>query len=176
LIFAENEIMDLYDPFSMYDPSNQIHPTAIIYPNVRMGKNNKIGPYTVIGSPGEIRGTKDADFKGWVDIGDNNMISEMVTIQSPLEDKKVTYLGSNNIIMAHSHIGHDACIGDDCEISTGSIIGGYAVINDNVKIKLAVTVRNRIIIDENATVGMGSVVVKNVPPHTTVFGVPAKPR
>jgi acyl-[acyl carrier protein]--UDP-N-acetylglucosamine O-acyltransferase len=100
----------------------------------------------------------------------------MVTIQAPLEQGKITQIGSNNIIMAHSHIGHDACIGDNCEISTGSIIGGYAVIADNVKIKLAVTVRNRIIIDEGATVGMGSVVVKNVLPNTTVFGVPAKPR
>lgn len=39
---------------------------------------------------------------------------------------------------------------------------GYAKIKDNVKLKLGVTVRNRLTISENALVGMGSVVVKDV--------------
>ena len=64
---------DLYDPYSCYK-GNDIHYTAIIYPNVKMGKGNKIGPYCVIGSDGEIRDCKN--FEGFVEIGDNNVISE----------------------------------------------------------------------------------------------------
>jgi len=166
---------DIYDPYSMFDESNSIAPEAIIYPNVKIGKNNKIGPYTVIGSPGEIRNTLGKEFKGWVIIGDNNTISELVTIQSPLEEGKITKVGDNNIIMAHSHIGHDAEIGNNCELSTGAIIGGYAKINDGAKLKLRATIRNRITVGKNSIVGMGAVVVKDVKEGIIVIGVPAKP-
>jgi membrane-associated protease RseP (regulator of RpoE activity) len=30
--------------------------------------------------------------------------------------------------MAHSHIGHDVVVGDDCEICTSTVIGGYVAI------------------------------------------------
>ena len=163
---------DIYDPHHPHSEHNSIHPTAIIYPNVKMGKGNKIGAYCVIGSDGEIRDTKE--FEGWVEIGDNNVISELVTIQRPAVKGQVTKIGSGNIIMAHSHIGHDAVIGNGCEISTGCIIGGYATIEDTAKLKLGVTVRNRKVIRQGATVGMGAVVVSNIDAHTIVIGNPAK--
>jgi acyl-[acyl carrier protein]--UDP-N-acetylglucosamine O-acyltransferase len=164
---------DFYNPNSRFDEFNVIHETAIIYDNVQLGKNNVIGAYAVIGGNGEIRGVSQSEFKGKVVIGDNNVISELVTIQRPFENTS-TVIGSNNIIMAHSHIGHDVTIGDNCEICTGSIIGGYAVIADNVKVKLGVTVRNRKKINKGALVGLGAVVVKDVEAETIVVGNPAK--
>lgn len=165
---------EIYNPMSRYDKSNQIHETAIIYDNVEIGKNNIIGAFAVIGSNGEIRGVKQSDFQGKVIIGNDNVISEHVTIQRPFEKNKATIIGNNNILMAHSHIGHDAYIGDNCEISTTSIIGGYCKIENNVKIKLACIIRNRKTVGEGALVGMGSVVVKDVEPNDVVFGNPAK--
>lgn len=166
------EINDIYDPLYNYR-GNEIHDTAIIYPNVIMGKGNKIGPYCVIGSDGEIRNCDK--FEGNVIIGDNNIISELVTIQRPKDKGKSTKIGSNNIIMAHSHIGHDVEIGDNCEISTHSVIGGYVKIGNNSKIKLNVTIRNRKSIGEESVIGMGSVVVKDVENGVIVVGNPAKP-
>jgi UDP-N-acetylglucosamine acyltransferase len=163
---------DIYDPYINYR-GNNIHETAIIYPNVIMGTGNTIGAYSVIGSNGEIRGCNE--FNGFVEIGNDNVISELVTIQRPKDKGKSTKIGSNNIIIAHSHIGHDAIIGDDCEISTHSIIGGYVVIGNKTKIKLNVTVRNRKTIGENCIIGMGSVVVKDICENSVVVGNPAKP-
>ena len=74
--------------------------------------------------------------------------------------------------MAHSHIGHDAKIYDNCEICSGAIIGGYAVIGSGVKIKLGSTIRNRIFVGTNALIGLGSAVVKDVEANTTVYGNP----
>lgn len=164
---------ELYEPHARFDPSNQIHSTAIIYDNVTMGKNNVIGAYSVIGSNGEIRGVKD--FYGTVDIGDDNVISELVTIQRPAEKNQSTTIGNRNLIMAHSHIGHDVKIGNDCEICTGVIVGGYAVVEDLAKIKLGVTIRNRKRIGAGALVGLGSAVVKDVENGSVVIGNPAKP-
>ena len=162
----------MYDIYSHYE-GNKIHETAIIYPNVIMGTGNTIGAYCVIGSDGEIRNCEE--FNGYVEIGNNNVISELVTIQRPKDSDVKTKIGSDNIIMAHSHIGHDAVIGNNCEISTSSVIGGYVTIGDNTKIKLNVTIRNRKTIGENCIVGMGSVVVKDVEDNSVVVGNPAKP-
>ena len=152
---------------------NYVHKTAIICDNVKMGKGNIIGAYSVIGSNGEIRGVKQNEFKGWVEIGNNNVISELVTIQRPY-DESCTKIGDNNIIMVHSHLGHDVKIGNNCEICSGVILGGYAVVLDGAKIKLGATVRNRIIVGAGALIGLGSSVVKNVPHGEIWAGNPAK--
>ena len=164
-----------FDPDWINIDGNHVHMTAKINRKfVDMGTGNVIGPYSVIGFNGEMRDTRPDSFQGRVIIGNNNRISELVTIQRPFNTGESTYIGSDNIIMAHSHIGHHAEIGDGCEISTGTIIGGYAVIRDNAQLKLGVTVRNRIEIGEGAVVGMGSVVVRSVEQGKTVYGNPAK--
>ena len=165
---------DLYNSDWINIDGNYIHRTAIVHPNVKLGTGNWIGAYCVIGSNGEMRGVSQTDFKGHVIIGNDNVISELVTIQRPFKEGDCTSIGSNNIIMAHAHIGHDAYIGNGCEICTGSIIGGYAIIKDGVKLKLGVTVRNRIVIGNDALVGLGSVVVKDIQAGATVYGNPAK--
>jgi UDP-N-acetylglucosamine acyltransferase len=164
---------EIYNQDVINIDGNWIHKTAIIYPNVKLGIGNVIGAYSVIGSNGEIRGVNQNEFEGFVTIGDNNVISEHVTIQRPFK-KEATSIGNDNIIMAHAHIGHDVYIGNRCEICTGTIIGGYSIIKDNVKLKLGVTVRNRIIIGNGALIGLGSVVVKDVEPGVTIYGNPAK--
>jgi UDP-N-acetylglucosamine acyltransferase len=166
--------VDLYNSDWINIDGNYIHKTAIVHPNVKLGIGNRIGAYCVIGSNGEIRGVAHDDFKGRVIIGDNNTISELVTIQRPANENDVTYIGDGNLIMAHSHVGHDVRIGDNCEICTGTILGGYSVIHSGAKLKLGVTVRNRKIIGSCALVGMGSVVVKDVKMGSVVKGNPAK--
>jgi acyl-[acyl carrier protein]--UDP-N-acetylglucosamine O-acyltransferase len=83
-------------------------------------------------------------------------------------------IGNENLIMAHAHIGHDAYIGNGCEICTSSVIGGFVTIYDRVKVKLNCTIRNRLIIGMDSIIGMGSVVTKDVPAFTTVYGNPAR--
>ena len=78
------------------------------------------------------------------------------------------------MIMAHSHIGHDAKIGNNTEICSNVTIGGYAEIGDGAKIKLSATVRNRKKVGKNSLVGLGAAVVKDVLENWVVAGVPAK--
>jgi UDP-N-acetylglucosamine acyltransferase len=183
LVGNDEQLAGIYNSDYINTDGNEIHKTAIIHDNVRLGKGNVIGAHTVIGSNGEMRKPKyfkgtvrgfQRSFKGLVIIGDNNVISELVTIQCPKDEGQVTVIGNDNIIMAHSHVGHDAKIGNECEICTGTIIGGYANILDGAIIKLGCTIRNRVTVGIDSLVGMGSVVVKDVFDGATVYGNPAK--
>ena len=163
-----------YDTEWINIDGNHVHRTAIVHPNVKMGTGNWIGAYSVIGGNGEMRDVDQREFKGFVDIGQNNTISELVTIQRPYEEGDITSVGSDCIIMAHVHIGHNAMISNEVELCSGVIVGGYATVRSKAKIKIGAAIRNRISIGNSAVVGMMACVIKDVKHHTTVYGNPAK--
>lgn len=73
-------------------------------------------------------------------------------------------------------------IGNNCNISQGVTIGisgkgnrrGVPRIGDNVYIGANAVVAGAIEIGDNVVIGANSLVLKNVPPDTTVVGVPAR--
>lgn len=71
-------------------------------------------------------------------------------------------------------IGHDSMIGDWCHINAYSFMGGFAVLGNGVCLNTRSTILPSMRIGENATVGAGSIVIRNVKENTTVFGNPAK--
>ncbi len=92
--------------------------------------------------------------------------------------------------IGHSfYIGHfgniiinaNAIIGDNCNISQGVTIGvsgrgenrGVPIIGNNVYMGANATVVGKINVGDGAVIGANSLVIKDVPPNTTVLGVPA---
>jgi sugar O-acyltransferase (sialic acid O-acetyltransferase NeuD family) len=73
-----------------------------------------------------------------------------------------------------SQIGHDSVIGDFTSIMPHVDFGGNVTVGKNVFIGTKATIIPKITIKDGATVGAGSVVVKNVSRSATVFGNPAK--
>ena len=79
-------------------------------------------------------------------------------------------------------IGETAVVGDHVSIMQGVTLGGtgksdqdrHPKIGDGVLIGAGAIVLGNIRVGEGARVAAGSVVVKEVPPHVTVAGVPAK--
>jgi len=135
--------------------ANKIHPTAIICDNVILGDNNVIGPYCVIGEMAEHRRCNEL---GKVIIGNNNIITGLVTIDAGTEF--VTTIGDGCYIMKHSHIGHDATIGNDVTISCGAKIGGHCVIEYKVNIGLNAVIHQRVTIPERCMIGASGFVGK----------------
>lgn len=87
------------------------------------------------------------------------------------------------LFIDHGHgvvIGETTVIGDNVTIYQGVTLGGtgkergkrHPTIQDNVMISAGAKVLGSFTIGENSKIGAGSVVLKEVPPNSTVVGVP----
>lgn len=79
-------------------------------------------------------------------------------------------------------IGETAVIGDDCLLFQGVTLGGtgnetgkrHPTLGDRVVVGAGAKVLGNIIIGADTRIGANSVVLHNVPPHSTVVGIPGK--
>jgi len=141
-----------------------IGPNATIMEGARIGKNCKVFPGAVIsGIP------QDLKFKGeetTTEIGDNTTIRECVTINRGTVDKYKTVVGSNCLIMAYAHLGHDCIIGNYCILGNTVQLAGHVVIDDHAIFGGACAVQQFSKIGSHAYIGGGSLVRKDIPPFT----------
>lgn len=108
---------------------------------------------------------------GYIDEG--AVLSPFVCISSNVE------IGRQFQANAYSYVSHECKIGDYVTFAPRATCCGHVVIEDSVSIGAGAVIRNGrpgkpIIIGSGATVGIGAVVTKSVPPGDTVFGNPAK--
>lgn len=174
----------------------EIGPNVVIENGCKIGKSVSIGANTVIKS-GTIVGDECA-------IGSNNTIGGVgfgyelnesneyvlmphignVVLNKGVEvgnnvciDRAVmgsTSIGDNVKIDNLVHVAHGVQIGKNSLIIAHAMIAGSVTIGENVWVAPSSSIRQKLTIADNSVVGMGSVVVRNVDPNTTVAGNPAK--
>jgi sugar O-acyltransferase (sialic acid O-acetyltransferase NeuD family) len=82
-------------------------------------------------------------------------------------------LGEHVFVNRGATIGHDTRIGAFSRIQPGSAVGGLSTIGRGVTVGIGATLIERLSIGDNAVIGAGSTVVKDVPENVVVFGSPA---
>lgn len=144
-----------------------IGPNAVIYFDVEIGTNTLIGD--------------GASIREQCRIGSFCILSRYVTVNYN------AHIGDRTKIMDGTHITGNSRVGSDVFISIlvgttndnvvrsgyGSHIAG-PIIKDEVVIGVGASLLPGVTIGGGATVGAGAVVTKDVPPHSTVIGAPAK--
>jgi UDP-N-acetylglucosamine acyltransferase len=171
-------------------PDVEVGPYSMIGDGVKIGKGVKVGSFCVIENKvtigagckiftGAVIGSIPQDLKydgapSSVVIGENNIIREYVTINLSTTKEGQTVVGSNNLIMAYSHIAHDCRVGDHCIIANNGTLAGHVTLEDRVVVGGLVAIHQFVRLGTLCIVGGCSKVVTDPPPYSTCDGHPAK--
>lgn len=167
-----------------------IGPYTVIGDGVSIGEGTVVGAHCVIEGrtslgkrcqvfTGAVIGSIPQDFKykgkiSFLEIGDENIIREYVTINPGTEPNSKTVLGNRNLLMAYSHIAHNCIIGDDCIIANCCQFAGYVTIEDKAIVGGMVGIHQFTRVGNLSIIGGCSKVVFDVPPYSTCDGHPAR--
>jgi UDP-N-acetylglucosamine acyltransferase len=147
----------------------EIKNSVTIEGRTTIGSNCKIYPYSLIGvEPQDLKyqGEDSATV-----IGDNTVIREHVTIHRGTKgDNMLTCVGSDCLIMVCCHIAHDCVVGNNVIMANNATLAGHVHVGDRAVIGGLTGIHQFIKIGELAMIGAFSMLVRDVPPFTTVVG------
>ena len=171
----------------------EVGPFAVIGPRVRIGDGCRIGPHAVVMGPTRMgrdnhiyqfasvgEAPQDKKYAGeetWLELGERNVVREYATLhRGTTQDRGVTRIGGDNLLMAYTHVAHDCEIGDHVILANAASLGGHVQIADWAILGGFTIVHQFCRIGAHAFCAMGSVVTKDVPTYVTIGGHPAEPR
>jgi UDP-N-acetylglucosamine acyltransferase len=111
-------------------PGCVVRPHALLIGPLTMGRNNQVFSGAVLGEEPQhlrYRGERTA-----VEVGDDNVFRENVTVHRGTAATGLTRVGCRNYFMAGSHVAHDCVVGNDCILANGALVGGHAELADGV--------------------------------------------
>ncbi len=180
----------IIDPRAELAADVEVGPYTIIGPDVVIGAGTQIASHVVIKGPTRIGANnrifqfasvgedcQDKKYKGEptrLEVGDNNVIRESVTIhRGTTQDEGLTRIGSNNLLMVGVHVAHDCMIGDNNIFANTCGIAGHVHVGDNVILGGMTGVHQFCHIGSYSMASGCSLIVKDVPAYVMVGGNPA---
>lgn len=152
----------------------RLHSHVVIDGHTRLGAGNEIFPFASIGLK-----TQDLKWKGgitYTKIGSNNTFREYVTINSGTADGEYTTVGSNNHVLAYSHIAHNVKVGNHVIMSNVATLAGHVTVDDHAVVGGLAAIHQFCRIGAYSIIGGCSKVVQDVPPYMLADGNPAQTR
>ena len=182
----------IVDPHAELDSSVIVGPYAVIGPHVKIGARPKVDPHgvieghTTIGCDnhfypsssigGDPQDKKYANEPTRLEIGDRNTVREFTTINTgTAQDAGVTRVGSDNWIMAYTHIAHDCQVGNHTIFANCAQIAGHVHVGDWVILGGKSGVHQFVHIGAHAMLGASVTLTQDLPPFVLYAGEPAAP-
>ncbi len=175
------------DPGAKLGDGVRIGPFAYVGPDVEIGDGTIIGPHCTVAGPARIG--RDNHFVGHVAVGgdpqdkkfrgertelvvgDRNIVREFVTLNRGTGDGGgITRVGSDNMLLAYTHVAHDCVVGNHCVFSNNATLAGHVTVEDWVILSGFAGAHQFCRIGAHAFLGKGVLVSGDVPPFTMVAG------
>lgn len=162
-------------PFAVIDGGVTLGPGSVLEPHVYLtgstiiGANNRFHAGCVIGGA-----PQDLKYRGeptGLRIGDGNVFREHVTVHRSAQPGKETVVGSNNFLMANSHVGHNCRLGD------GNILANCVALAGHVSLADRVFISGNAVVHQFTRLGTLSMmqgltgISKDLPPFTVARGI-----
>ena len=152
-----------------------LHNNVTITGNTICGRQTSSSPARSSGDPAagpQVQGRPTR-----VEIGDDNVFRELVTVHAGTEVAGgVTRIGSHNRFLVGVHIAHDVRIGNDCILSNYVQLAGHVCLEDKVTMGGIIGVHHFTTIGTLAYIGGLTRIIADVPPYMIVEGNPARVR
>jgi UDP-N-acetylglucosamine acyltransferase len=181
-------------PSAVVDPRAQLGHNVTVGPHAVIGPDVVVGPDCAIGSSvlldgrtilgrntqvfhGAAIGSPPQDLKyrdepSWVDIGEDNVIREYVTIHRATGENEKTRIGNGNMLMAYVHVAHNCHIHDNTILANAVNLAGHVEVEDWAIIGGVTPVHQFVRIGQHSFIGGGSRLPQDVPPFVKVAGNP----
>jgi UDP-N-acetylglucosamine acyltransferase len=176
-------------PTAVIDPSARVHPTCSVGPycvlgaDVELGEECELISHVVIQGPAKIGShnrffpfcavggePQDLSYKGEntrLEMGSHNVVREFVTInRGTAKGAGVTTIGSNTLLMAYAHVGHDSVIGDHAMLVNGATLAGHVTVEEWAVVGALSAVHQFTRVGAHAYIGGGTIVTQDVLPFS----------
>lgn len=142
---------------------------CVIHSHTHMGERNTLHAHVMLGDSPQHTAFEPGTISR-LEIGNDNIFREMVTIHRGLTADSVTQVGSGIFFMTNTHIGHDCVIGDHVIMTTNVGIAGHVEVGEYAVLGGAAAVHQFVRIGAYAMVAACSMVRKDLLPYCLAGG------
>ncbi|GDY09801.1 MAG: acyl-ACP--UDP-N-acetylglucosamine O-acyltransferase [Planctomycetota bacterium] len=175
------------DPQAELGDNIEIGPFCVIGPHVKLGngcqlannvtvlghatigERNRFFSNCVIG--GEPQDHSYQESATWLEIGDDNVFREGVTVNRGAEkEDHGTRIGSHNMLMSNAHVAHNCYVGNHVMLVNGVLLGGHVHVHDRAIVSGNTVVHHFCSIGTLAFISGGCRCVVDVAPYMMATG------
>lgn len=131
---------------------------------VTLGEGVAVSSFAVLGGDPQDY-SFDASIRSGVSIGARTRIREGVTVHRATKPGAITVVGADGMLMANSHVAHDAVLGDHVTLANGALIAGHVRVDDRVFVSGNCAIHQFCRIGEMSMCGGGTIVTDDLPPY-----------
>ncbi len=147
---------------------------AVIRGGTRMGDRNQVFEAAVLGGPPQDLKYREAE--SYVQIGNDNVLREGVTVHRATAPGGSTRIGDGCYLMAYAHVAHECVLGDQVILANNVALAGHVEIGQGAFLSGGVVVHQFSRVGCGSMTGGNAKVEKDVLPYFLVDGVPARTR
>ncbi|MFZ0704368.1 MAG: acyl-ACP--UDP-N-acetylglucosamine O-acyltransferase [Candidatus Korobacteraceae bacterium] len=173
----------IVDSSAKIPASCSIGPYCVIAPGVELGENCELASHVILGGPSKFGSDnkihsfaalggepQDITYKNEptrLEVGDRNQIREYVTItRGTVKGGGITRVGSDTLIMAYAHIGHDCVIGDHVMLVNAATLAGHVTVEEWAIVGALCPVHQFVRIGAHSYIGGGTTITQDVLPYS----------